>query len=95
MKFEWHTKKNIINREKHGINFEYAAYVFLDETRVEYADNRKDYGEIRSVTIGKIEERLYTVVYTIRAGNYRLISARKANRDERETYNFHYKTKNT
>lgn len=91
MEFEWHDHKNVINLEKHGIDFESAAAVFLDECRIEFIDNRNDYNEIRYITIGNIENRIFTVVYTIRNNTYRLISARKANRHEKKTYIIHVK----
>jgi uncharacterized protein len=89
MEFEWHDDKNLINLKKHGIDFECAADIFLDKQRIEFIDDRKDYNEIRYVTIGAIENRIFTVIYTIRKNSYRLISARKANRYEKETYLTH------
>lgn len=38
MTFEWDEKKNAINKKKHGISFEMAVRVFLDEKRVEKLD---------------------------------------------------------
>jgi len=49
-------------------------------------DVRRDYGEERRLTLGKIEGRLYAVAYTVRGGIVRLISARKANERERRRY---------
>ena len=46
--FEWDEEKNKTNLAKHGINFEEAALIF--EGRVfSWTDNRKDYGEARSI----------------------------------------------
>ena len=86
MKFEWDEFKNSMNQAKHGVNFSYAISIFLDKNRIEWQDSRKDYGEIRYITIGIIENILYSVVYTLRKGYYRLISARGARKDERQTY---------
>jgi len=38
LKFEWDEEKDRINREKHGISFETASYVFRDEHYIEMYD---------------------------------------------------------
>lgn len=86
MTFEWDARKGAQNIAKHGVPFEYAARVFLDEQRLDAVDDRRDYGEERRLTLGKIEGRLYVVAYTPRSQVIRLISARKANERERRHY---------
>ncbi|HBC71740.1 MAG TPA: BrnT family toxin [Coxiellaceae bacterium] len=86
MRFEWNEGKNKRNILKHGIDFAGAALVFLDCDRIEVVDNRKDYGETRYRTIGVVNEIILCIVYTIRESTYRIISARRANKNERETY---------
>ena len=66
--------------------FAMLLVIFNDQNRLAWVDDRKDYGEIRYITIGKIDELTYTVVYTLRNDVYRIISARGANRDEKEAY---------
>jgi uncharacterized DUF497 family protein len=91
MEFEWDERKNQANRAKHGISFEEAKYVF-DGPTVSWIDNRWDYGEVREITIGVIRDvAVIVVVHTDRSGRIRLISARAANRDEREIYNAHFR----
>jgi len=68
------------------VPFEYAARVFPDSHRLDAEDARRDYGEERRLTLGKIEGRLYAVAYTVRGRIIRLISARKANQRERRQY---------
>jgi len=89
MQFEWDDKKNQLNQKKHGIDFAAAALVFLDRDRIEAIDGRKEYGEVRYQTIGVVNNNLLYIVYTKREENYRIISARRANRDEREAYLYH------
>lgn len=89
MKFEWHDAKNEANIIKHGIDFNYAIAIFADDNRVCFVDERKPYGEIRFITIGTVERYIYVVVYTERSGCIRIISARRANHYERQTY-YHY-----
>lgn len=91
MEYEWDDNKNYKNQEKHGIDFYDAIRIFMDNDRIEWFDNRKDYQEKRFRTVGVVSGVLLTVVYTPRNGRYRLISARKASRHERETY-YHQKS---
>jgi uncharacterized DUF497 family protein len=60
--------------------------VFLDLLRLDNKDVRHNYGEERRLTLGKIDERLFVVVYTVRGKFIRLISARKANEREQRQY---------
>ena len=87
MKFEWDANKAAANLEKHGISFQDATAVFEDPNRIAEEDNRKNYGETRINTVGRIHTLLVTTVtHTDRNGNTRLISARQASREEREKY---------
>lgn len=87
MNFEWDENKNITNIQKHGIAFEEAQQVFENFHITEF-DLRFDYGEIREITIGEIFNFLVVVVvHTDRAGIIRIISARKANKNERRKFN--------
>lgn len=89
MTFEWDDNKNQSNLEKHGISFEEAALIF-EGVILSRIDDRKDYGETRTITIGKIANLVVvTVVHTDRDGNIRIISARSANRLERQEYDDH------
>ena len=86
MDFEWDEEKAVRNERKHGVPFPFAARVFLDENRLEWADTRLPYGEPRWITIGLIDGFEIDVVFTLRGKTIRLISARKADRREREDY---------
>ena len=85
LSFEWDEKKAEINQKKHGISFETAAKVFLDEDRIEIFDQRHSEEEERYITIGRAGEVLF-VVYTERTPKIRLISARLATPKERRLY---------
>ncbi len=87
MKFEWDPEKDAYNFRKHGIQFSIAARVFFDPQRIELFDGREDYGEDRWVTIGYAVNALLYLVYTVRSEEaIRIISARKANEQERKKY---------
>ncbi|MDJ0902585.1 MAG: BrnT family toxin [Xenococcus sp. MO_188.B8] len=84
--YEWDDDKNRKNVEKHGIDFETAKRIF-DSPIVSRRDERKDYNEIRYVSIGIIDQvAMIVVIHTNRQDRIRLISARPASRRERRIY---------
>lgn len=85
LEFEWDEEKAKINLKKHGILFETAVKVFLDENRIEIYDEEHSMDEDRYITIGLAGEVLF-VVYTERHPQIRLISARLATARERKVY---------
>ena len=85
LKFEWDPNKNARNLRQHGIDFEDAVGIF-DRPVLEGLDDRCDYGEERIIAYGEVNQHVIAVVYTWRAGSRRIISARKAARNEREAY---------
>jgi len=90
MEFEWDKNKTASNLSKHNLSFPYATRVFLDINRIECGINEEKYGEIRYKTIGKVGSEVLTVVYTKRDKDCRLISARRASRNERRMYKTKY-----
>ena len=92
MRFEWDENKNRSNISKHGIDFEQAKKIFEDPNLLTYEDARFSYGEIREISIGQLllttQQKIIIalVVYTDRNGIIRLISARKASKQERKEY---------
>ena len=91
MEFDWGHAKNEANLEKHGISFDEAKHIF-DGPILTRADDRQDYGEQRYISIGALSPTaVLVVVHTERSGKTRLISARKANRQERKRYDGHLK----
>lgn len=87
--FEWDDAKATTNETKHGISFEAAAYVFLDDNRLDVIDSRQSYGEQRRNVIGTVDGICLTVTYTMRGNLCRIISARRASRKERHYYDDH------
>jgi hypothetical protein len=86
MEFEWDIDKNQANQKKHQISFEEAAEIFRYPT-YEIVDTRVGYGETRYIAIGSNSRMtIMTVVYTEREGRLRLISARRANKQEKRLY---------
>jgi len=85
MRFEWDPAKRVANLHRHGVDFELAVRIFEGST-LERRDNRFDYGEIRRIAVGLVNAVELTVCYTDRRDVRRMISARKANKDEREAF---------
>lgn len=84
--FEWDDDKNRKNIEKHGVSFEVASRIFENRT-VTFIDTRFEYGELREVSLGIVSGIVVlTVVHTDRDGKTRIISARRADRKERQRY---------
>jgi hypothetical protein len=86
MNFEWDEAKSEACFRERGFDFAYAVRTFFDPDRLVQADTRHSYGEERYQLLGKIEQRLFVVVYTPRHDTMRIISARKANRRELRHY---------
>lgn len=87
MNFEWDNRKAIANVEKHGVAFEEAATVFGDPLAVTFNDPDHSQAEHRWITFGiSGNGRLLIVAHTERRSNLRIISARKATRNERKIY---------
>ena len=86
MEFEWDQSKDRANRRKHGVSFEEAKHIF-DGPVLTRVDDREDYGEVREISLGMLSpDAPLLVVHTARGAKTRLISARKANRQERKIY---------
>ena len=88
MQFEWDRKKEQINIKKHKLDFTTASFVFDDENYVEIFDEKHSDDEERFMAIGMVNQIavIITVVYTERGNAVRIISARKATKQEREFY---------
>jgi hypothetical protein len=87
MHFEWDPEKARANLAKHEISFEEAMQAFLDPLSVTILDPDHSEGEDRFVLLGQSAAgRLLVVVHTDRGEAIRLISARRATRRERRTY---------
>ena len=84
MRFEWDEKKNRSNVENHNVSFELAPELFNGSV-LERIDHRHD-EEVRFIATGMVQERVLVCVYTDRGNVRRIISLRKATRNEQETY---------
>ncbi len=91
IRFEWDEPKNLSNQRKHGLSFEEAAQVFRDPMQVSFQD-RIENGEERWQTLGLVRGVLLLMAaHTLREEGQastvvRIISARRATRQERRLY---------
>jgi uncharacterized protein len=83
--YEWDEEKNSSNQKKHKVSFEVAVLIW-DGFVYEWPDLRFDYGEDRMSAVGEIDGRAVFVAYTWRDGRRRIISARKADKNEQRSY---------
>ncbi len=85
MEFEWDDEKSARTFRERGLDFKTAALIFAGDV-VEFSDERRDYGEERLVAVGVVGDEVLVVVSTLRGPVRRIISARRANRKERELW---------
>lgn len=84
MKFEWDAAKSDKNKIKHGIGFDAAKDLWLDQNHIEI--NAPHPVENRGIIIGKRHKKLWTAVYTMRGNTVRIISIRRSREKEAELY---------
>jgi uncharacterized DUF497 family protein len=86
--FEWDEKKSAANQNKHGVSFDEAKSVFTDQFARLISDPDHSDDEDRFILLGtSIHSRLLVVCHCIRKNDsIRIISARKADKQEREIY---------
>lgn len=85
--FTWDPKKAAANLRKHGVSFEEALTVFSDPLARIHDDPVHSARESREIIVGhSTNGRVLLVSFTERSGVIRLISARRATRQERKDY---------
>ncbi len=85
MDFEWNENKRTLNIQKHGIDFSELRESF-NKPMVTKIDSRKDYGETRWIALGDMKGLVVVFVYIEKNNEIRLISARKATKNEQKIY---------
>ncbi len=85
MEIEFDDAKDDANRAKHGLPLALGAVV-LENLIGEVLDDRRNYGEARVNAFGLIAGRLFVCTYTMRGAAYRIISLRKASRQEQRLW---------
>jgi uncharacterized DUF497 family protein len=85
MVFEWDERKRSRNLHKHGLDFKDCAEVFAGPT-TSRIDARYDYGETRFKTLGLLDGRVVEIVHAVSGEFVRIISLRKASKNEQAQY---------
>lgn len=84
MKFEYDPVKSASNKIKHGLDFVEAQALWDDDNLLVFPLKFED--EPRQACIGKVQGTCWTAIMTCRCGKVRLISVRRARKDEVEAY---------
>lgn len=90
LQFEWDERKSAANQRKHGVSFKEASTVFSDERALLIDDPDHSDDEDRFILLGISSDlRMLVVCHCYRAADdlIRIISARKATRNEQRQYN--------
>ena len=85
MEITYDPAKNDKNMVERGLSFE-LAHGFDWNSALVIEDTRQDYSEVRYQALGKIDERMYVLVFTVRGDAIRIISLRRANSREVARY---------
>ena len=91
-RFEWDESKDRQNKKKHGFSFNEILEIFDDPAFLEGFDWEHSEKEERYYGIGCLNNILYVIVfYTLRLERKRIISARRADKEEQEQYDDYFK----
>ena len=89
LEFEWDKRKVAANVKKHGVTFEEARTAFYDESAMQFYDPDHSDEEDRFVLLGlSLKPQVLVVCHCFRESEtvVRIISARKADKDEEQAY---------
>ena len=81
--FQWDAGKNRANLRKHGIDFDEAVEIFYAPHLLRRSRHQS---EERWIAVGEAENRMIAVIFTWRGDEVRIISARRARKDEKRAY---------
>lgn len=85
MEYVFDPAKDATNRTKHGVSLALAEILFAG-SHATTTDDRFDYGEVRQIAVGLINDRLFVCVHVDRQAERRVFSLRKANKREVKRY---------
>jgi uncharacterized DUF497 family protein len=85
MRITYDPQKRLKTLEERGLDFEDAPEVFAG-FHFTMPDLRRDYGEVREISVGVLKGKVVVIVWTKRDDSRRIISMRRADEDERERY---------
>ena len=83
MNFEYDEHKSLINKDKHGVDFEAAKLIWQSDNIILEALTKD---EPRYMIIGFIGNKIFSCIFTIRERKIRIISCRRSRDEERRLY---------
>ncbi len=86
MEFEFDPTKSAANKDKHGIDFVEAQALWADDGLVDTKSTADVASELRFLAIGQIDGKHWTAICTLRGEAVRIISVRRARKEEVEYY---------
>jgi uncharacterized protein len=86
MEIEFDPAKDAANLKTHKVSLRVGKAVLEDPRRIDEVDDRFDYGEERTITLGMVKGMVFVAVWTQRGGVFRMISVRKAEKHECDRY---------
>jgi uncharacterized DUF497 family protein len=89
LEFEWDRRKETANVKKHGVSFKEARTAFYDESAIQFFDPDHSDEEDRFILLGlSLKPQVLVVCHCFRESEtvVRIISARKADKDEEQAY---------
>ena len=91
MNYEWDQAKYLENIKKHKVSFEQATIALEDPCRLCFYDETHSLNEDRYIILGNAERRiLFVSIVWVDEDTVRIVSARRASRNEMEAYNENY-----
>ncbi|MDP1620799.1 MAG: BrnT family toxin [Bacteroidales bacterium] len=84
MTFDVDQQKSVSNKEKHGLDFHEAQYLWLDPERIVIPARTAN--ELRYLMVTRFKGVFWSVIYTTRGEIIRIISVRKSRQNEKEIY---------
>jgi uncharacterized DUF497 family protein len=86
MRYTYDPKKQATNLKKHGYDFDDVPQLMESGSTVTFEDGRFDYDEQRFITLGVLRGEVVVIATTETDEEIRVISMRKAERNEQEIY---------
>jgi uncharacterized DUF497 family protein len=84
MIFDYDKQKSITNKEKHGVDFQQAKELWEDPDCIVIP--ARTTGESRYLLIGKLDNEIWSAIFTLRNKKIRIISVRRSRKNEEEIH---------
>lgn len=86
MQYSYDRTKKALNLKKHGLDFDDVKLVIESGKTLTFEDTRFEYGEQRFITLGMLQDTLVVIVTSETENEIRIISMRKADKNEQAIY---------